>query len=118
MVMLSTQTGPAAGHGENKHSRAPTPVTGLPRDGEHEEVQGQGRRGAEWPQQWADGAQRNLSTGAISVSSLYLVLLENHLEKRQRDFCKALAQMPGKLPPACHRVLREQTLECIEHGKY
>lgn len=42
------------------------------------------RDSAGWPWQCPDGAQRNMSTGVISVSSLDLVLLENHSEKRQR----------------------------------
>lgn len=42
----------------------------------------EGRRGAGWPRQWADGTRRDTSTRVVSGSCLDLVPFENHSEKR------------------------------------
>lgn len=42
----------------------------------------EGRRGAGWPQQRADGARRDTSTRVVSGSCLDLVPFENLSEKR------------------------------------
>lgn len=75
----------------------------------------EGRRGAVWPWQQADGARRGTSTGVTSVSCLDFVPFENHSEKRLLQGFGTDAWKPSSCMPLGSE---SNTLKCIEDGKY
>lgn len=75
----------------------------------------EGWTGAGWPQQWADGTQRNTSTRAISVSCLDFVLFKNHLERRLLQRLGTDAWKPSSYMP---QGSESNALKCVEVCKY
>lgn len=74
----------------------------------------EGSRGVGWPQQQADGTQRDISTVIVSVSWLDLIPFENHSEKRflqglGTDAWKPSSCMPRSSERATHLNVQSMT---------